>query len=67
MWSTREIIIFCAGAQAFHTISHLLMGQLCTFPINCFESFSFTKQLNVYAVIINAIITVLLIWWANNA
>lgn len=65
MWSTREIIIFCAGAQAFHTISHLLLGNFCNLPIQ-FRSFSFTKELNLYASIINAVITVLLIWWANN-
>jgi len=65
MWSTRDIIIFCAGAQLFHTLSHVMMTRFCTLPIQL-GSFTFTKQFNMYAIIINAAITILLLWWANN-
>ena len=65
MWSTRDIIIFCAGAQAFHTLTHVLMVRLCTLPIQL-GPIAFTPQLNMYAIVINAVITVLLLWWANS-
>jgi len=65
MWSTREIIIFCAGAQTFHTLSHLLMTRFCNLPIQL-GPFVFTAQFNTYALLVNALITALLLWVTNR-
>lgn len=63
MFSKREMIIFFAGAQTFHTISHIIMGYANVLPIQMF-SINWTAQLNMYAIIINAVIMGALLWWA---
>ena len=65
MWSTKEIVIFLAGAEAFHTLSHYFLAQFIPFPMQIW-SFRFTKQYNTYAIIINAIITIALLWWSQQ-
>lgn len=65
MWSKKELIIFFAGAQAFHTLLHILMFFSNMLPIKFF-SINLTKQLNFYSIIFNLIITVLLILWASR-
>lgn len=63
--SQRDIIIFLAGAQAFHTLSHSMIGYLHVLPIRIF-SINWTQHLNMFAIIFNAITTILLLWWASN-
>ncbi len=65
MFTTKELVIFFAGAEAFHTISHILIGYLHILPIKLF-SITWTQQLNFWAIIINAVITALLLWWASR-
>ena len=65
MVTTRDIVIFFAGAEAFHTISHILIGYLHILPIKLF-SITWTQQLNFWAILINAAITVVLLWWASR-
>lgn len=65
MFTTRDIVIFLAGAEAFHTISHILIGYLHILPMQLF-SITWTQQLNFWAIIINAVITALLLWWASR-
>lgn len=64
-FSNKEWIIFFAGAEAFHTLSHILLGYLHVLPIKFF-SITWTKQLNYLGIIINALITVGLLWWASR-
>ena len=65
MFTTKELVIFFAGAEAFHTISHILIGYLHILPIKLF-SITWTQQLNFWAILINAVITALLLWWASR-
>lgn len=62
MLTTREWLLFFAGAQAFHTISHIFLYFANILPITIF-SISFTQQLNLLAIIINAATTVALLWF----
>lgn len=63
MWSKREIVLFFAGAQVFHTLSHILINLDGALPIRFFF-ITWTKQMNMAAIIINVIVTVALLWWA---
>ncbi|HRN78273.1 MAG TPA: hypothetical protein PLU71_03465 [Candidatus Dependentiae bacterium] len=64
-WTQKEFIIFLAGAEAFHTLAHLYIALVGTLPIQ-FGGITITPQLNMFALIINAIITVGLLWWAQT-
>lgn len=63
MYSLREIIIFCAGAQAFHTCTHIAFMFSGSLPIKIW-GINFTSLLNLGAIIINGLSTIALIWWA---
>lgn len=65
MWSTREIIIFLAGAQTFHTLSHIIFALSRTLPIK-FWFITWNQQLNLIAIIINVIVMVGLFWWLSK-
>ncbi len=62
IWTTKDIIVFLAGAQTFHTLSHLVIGLDGALPIKFFF-INWTKQLNYMAIAINAVITAGLFWW----
>lgn len=62
--SKRDIIIFAAGAQAFHTLSHIIIYFSHTLPLQFF-SYTFTAQMNSVAIVLNGLITVGLIYWAH--
>jgi hypothetical protein len=62
-WTTRDIFIFLAGAEAFHTLSHVLINVSGTLPITFFN-ITWTQQLNLLAIIINGAITIGLLIWA---
>jgi len=64
MCSKRDIIIFLAGAQAFHLLSHVLFMVSGILPIKIF-GFTLTRENNTIITVINIIITVGLIWWAS--
>lgn len=59
----RDVVIFLAGAEFFHTISHIIMPHFFNFPIDV-KFMVMTAAMNNYAIGINAVITVLLLWWA---
>jgi hypothetical protein len=63
MYSLREIIIFFAGVQAFHTFTHLAFMFSGILPITIW-GIHFTPLLNIAALIINGLSTVALMWWA---
>ena len=63
MWSKKNVVIFCAGAQAFHTLSHIVIKYAGMLPVKIF-SIALTQQLNMWAIVINAVITLVLLWWA---
>lgn len=63
MFSFRDFIIFLAGAEFFHTLTHILIPLFIKLPLEI-NSFMFTQRMNFWAIILNAIITLLLLWWA---
>lgn len=63
--SFRDVIVFLAGAEAFHTISHLIVPFLFKLPIET-HWFLFTSTINLWAVILNAIVTAGLLWYASR-
>jgi hypothetical protein len=61
----RDIVIFLAGAQFFHTLSHIVLPYYVDLPLKM-KSFEFTSTMNFWVIIINAIITLLLLWLASR-
>lgn len=64
MFKLRDIVIFFAGAEFFHTISHIILPYFISLPIDM-KFMVLTSTINVLAVIINAVITIALLWWAH--
>ncbi len=65
MCSKRDIVIFLAGVQTFHTLSHILLSFTETLPIKVF-SITWTQQLNLFAIILNGLTTLGLLWWSSS-
>lgn len=65
MLKLRDVVIFFAGAEFFHTISHIILPYFITLPIDM-KFIVFTSTINIWAVVINAIITIALLWWASR-
>lgn len=65
MLSLRDFVIFLAGAQFFHTLSHLLMSYFVVLPLQM-KFFELTPVMNFWATIVNGVITLLLLWWAHR-
>lgn len=63
MFSFRDFIIFLAGIEFFHTISHIFLDYNVPLPLTT-RLFVLTAEMNKGAIIINAIITILLLLWA---
>jgi hypothetical protein len=59
----RDVVIFLAGAEFFHTISHIVMPYFISLPIDM-KFMVMTSTMNNYAIGVNAVITILLLWWA---
>ena len=59
----KSIVIFLAGAEFFHTISHMMMPYFIKLPLHM-HHMVFTPSMNVWAVGVNAAITIALLWWA---
>lgn len=65
MFKLRDVVIFVAGAEFFHTLSHIILPYFVALPLNI-KFMMFTPALNVWAIIINAVITIILLWWASR-
>lgn len=65
MCSLRDVVIFFAGAEFFHTISHILLPYFITLPIDM-KFMQFSVTFNYWAIAINAVITIALLWWAHK-
>lgn len=64
MRSFRDWVIFFAGFEAFHTISHIIIAFSINLPFAT-NYFVLTSTLNTWAIAINAVITVVLIGLAK--
>lgn len=63
MITLRDVVIFFAGFQFFHTIDHLIIPFYIKLPYDL-GFMVLTPTINFWAIIINAFITLLLLWWA---
>jgi hypothetical protein len=64
MWTQKEIVLFLAGAQTFHTLSHVVVAYLNILPIRVFNMW-WTQKLNIIMIVINALLTAGLLWWTS--
>jgi hypothetical protein len=71
LWGTRSIArdawVFLAGAEAFHTLSHVWLGLSGMLPMEIqFPPMTVTRGLNVFAIVVNALITVGFLYGARR-
>lgn len=73
MFTTRDVVVFLAGAFFLHTVSHIIFPYLITLPANFNLAvispnihIVWTPTLNLAVVIVSAVITIGLLWWANR-
>lgn len=64
MITLKNVLIFLAGAEFFHTLSHIILPYLVKLPLET-KVTTLTSTLNFWAIIINAIITLVLLWLAT--
>jgi hypothetical protein len=63
----RDALVFFAGAEAFHTLSHVWLGLSGMLPMEIqFPSITITRGLNVFAIVVNALVTVGLLYGAKR-
>lgn len=65
MISFRDFIVFLAGFEFFHTINHIFLYYFAPLPLNL-KFIILTPTLNKWAILINAILTIFLIWLASK-
>lgn len=65
MFTLRNILIFLAGAQFFHTLYHIFLAYINSFPLNL-KVIVITSTFNTAAIVINSVTTVALLWWASR-
>lgn len=61
----RDVLVFLAGAEFFHTLVHIMWPYFVSYPIDM-NFVVVTSTMNNYAIVINAAITVFLLWWAGR-
>jgi hypothetical protein len=63
----RDVLVFAAGAEAFHTLSHVWLGLSGMLPMEIqFPSMTITQGVNVFAIVVNVLITVGLLYGARR-
>ncbi len=64
----RDVLVFLGGAETFHTLSHAWLAMSGMLPMDVAGpvSFTITQQVNVIALVVNALITVGLLYWAKQ-
>lgn len=65
MLKLRDVIVFLAGAECFHTISHIILPYFITLPLDM-GIMTLTPTLNIVVIMVNAAITIVLLWWASR-
>jgi hypothetical protein len=62
-----DALVFFAGAEAFHTLSHVWLGLSGMLPVEIsFPPMTITPSLNLFAIIVNALITIGLLYGARR-
>jgi hypothetical protein len=65
MFSLKNVLIFLAGAEFWHTFTHTVFAYVKPFPLDL-KLIVLTSTLNMWGIIINGIITIALLWWASR-
>jgi hypothetical protein len=60
-----HLLLFLAGGEAFHTISHVIIAFSGILPLPVF-GIDFTQNFNYFAIVTNGLITIALLWWASK-
>lgn len=65
MFTLKEIVMFLAGASAFHTFSHLVLPAMVQMPMAVkWPKMTLTSGFNTTVVVVNAAVTAALLVWA---
>ncbi|HAT1722187.1 TPA: hypothetical protein I8Y83_002736 [Legionella pneumophila] len=59
----RDIVLFFAGFEFFHTLAHVFFAFLVPLDL---KFIILTPTLNTWSIVINALITLALLWWAKR-
>jgi hypothetical protein len=63
----RDTLVFLAGAEAFHTLTHVWWGLSGMLPMEIpFPPITMTAGLNAFAIVINGLIMAGLLYWATR-
>jgi hypothetical protein len=63
----RDALVFLAGAEACHTLSHVWLALSGMLPMEIqFPSMTITQGLNVFAIVVNALVTAGLLYGAKR-
>ena len=65
MCTKRDVIIFFAGAEAFHTLAQIMFMFSGLVPMTVF-SINVTSEYLMGCVIFNSAVTTALLWWAST-
>lgn len=63
--SKKHVLLFLAGAAAFHTLSHVMLAFTGSLPMHVW-GMEWTQGYNLVSIVINAAITAGLLWWASK-
>lgn len=61
----RDVVIFLAGAEFFHMLSHIVLTSLISFPWQT-KVMIISRSLNNWAILINGAITIALLVYASK-
>lgn len=65
MFSFRDLVVFLAGAEFFHTLVHIGFYYLVPLPIDL-KFMILTPSTNNWSIVINLIITIVLLFWSKK-
>ncbi|CDZ81814.1 hypothetical protein BN1013_02350 [Candidatus Rubidus massiliensis] len=65
MFTLKNVVIFLAGAEFFHTFVHIMLAYANQFPLDM-KVVVLTSTINMWGIIINALITIALLLWASR-
>jgi hypothetical protein len=63
MWTTKQTILFWAGFELFHALSHVVIAILGDTPVRYFK---LSEKWNTAAIVVNGVICIALIVWASR-
>lgn len=65
MFTLKNLLIFLAGGETFHAISHFMLPYFVKLPLEI-NGITFTQSMNEWAIIVNGLIAVALLFLASR-